>query len=387
MAKDKTIKPAVTKGNLLQKLLDASGCKYASIAANGILSDISGYLDTGCYMFNAVLSGSLYGGIPNNRVTVVAGKSQVGKSYFIKTFIRSFLRDNPTGIVFLFDSEFAYTKEDLEAMGIDTTRIIVIPVPTIEEFNRVSLNLINAYEESSDPTPIMMALDSVGQLASNKEVADTAEGNDKRDMTKQAKLKGAFRTLLLKLGHNKIPLIIAAHTYNQIGAYVPTEVVAGGEGLIYAATSIILMRASKDKDAENNPIGVKITCNVEKSRLTKKWAKAVVLLNFKTGILPYSGLLEFGEESGIIERVGNRYKFPNGELAFEKAIQTSPETYFTKDVLDLLDEQAKKTFPLGKGDDKVTVDELLAGIDSGVVDGGIKIESDADTHPEENADV
>ena len=209
-----------------------------SIAADGLASgEYSGTIDTGSFILNAVLSGSIYGGVPNNKVTAFAGESATGKTFFVLGVVSQFLKDNPTGGVVFYDTEAAVTKEMMETRGIDTERVIVAEPDTIQKFRTHALNVIEQFEKTPEDKrpPMMMVLDSLGLLSTQKEVEDSTAGKDVRDMTKSQLIKGAFRVLTLKLAKVNVPMLVTNHVYEVIGSYIPTKEMGGGTGLKYAA--------------------------------------------------------------------------------------------------------------------------------------------------------
>ena len=189
----------------------------------------------------------------------------------------------------------------------------------------------------------MMVLDSLGMLPTNKEVADIADGKNVRDMTRAQLVKSTFRVLTLKLGQVGIPMIMTNHTYDVVGAYVPTKEMSGGSGLKYAASTIVYLSKRKDKDG-TDIVGNLIRCKLFKGRLTKENSEVTVQLNYKTGLNKYYGLVDFAVAAGVFEKVSTRIKLPDGKTAFEKQINNDPEKYYTQEVLDKIDEFTRKEF-------------------------------------------
>ena len=205
----------------LDTVIKDSGNEFASIVSNGIAAgDVDNYVDTGSYIFNALVSGSLFGGIPSNKVTALAGESSTGKTFFALSVVRNFLEANPTGGVIYFETESAISKEMIESRGIDSNRMVLFPVSTIEEFRTQACRIVDKYMKESKREPMMFVLDSLGMLSTSKEMEDVANDKQVRDMTKSQLIKGAFRVLTLKLGQAKIPMIVTNHTYDVIGSYV-----------------------------------------------------------------------------------------------------------------------------------------------------------------------
>ena len=337
---------------MLDDLIKESGNKYASVVDNGLAgSDISGFVDTGCYIFNAILSGSIYGGIPDNKIIAIAGESATGKTYFTLGIVAKFLRDRPDGVVLYFDSEQAVTSDMIKGRGIDPKRVAVMPVSTVESFRHQAIKIVDKYKEmpKSEQKPMMIVLDSLGMLSTEKEMTDTAEGKTTRDMTRAQVIKATFRVLTLKLGDAGIPMIMTNHTYDQVGSMFPTKQMSGGAGLKYAASTIVFLSKKKVKEG-TDVIGNIIHCKNYKSRLTKENAMVDVMLNYDTGLHPYYGLLTLAEKYGIIKKVSTRYEFPDGTKAFEKAVYRDPEKFFTDDIMKQIENVASKEFMYGSED-------------------------------------
>ncbi len=338
--------------NMFNSLLKEIDNEYAGIADEGVeAGDVTGFIGTGSYSLNALLSGSIYGGLPANKVTALAGEPSTGKTFYAINIVRQFLRDNAEGFVFYFESESAISKQMLTDRGIDTKRVAVVPVATIQEFRTEAVKILDKYiedKEKKDRPPMLFVLDSLGNLSTDKEMQDIADGKDTRDMTRAQLVRGAFRVLTLKLGKAKVPLIVTNHVYDVVGSYVPTKKMGGGSGLEYAASTILFLSKKKDKDKDNQVTGAIITANLKKARLTIENKKVETLLDYSDGLDPYYGLVDLAEKFEIIKKVSTRYELPNGTKVFESAILKEPEKYFTKDILDAIDEKCKDEFLYGK---------------------------------------
>ena len=331
----------------LKQFIKESGNEYASIVDEGVAAgDVNTYIDTGSYLFNGLLSGSLSGGLPSNKITALAGESATGKTYFALGIVKQFLDANPDAGVLYFESESAIPKELVESRGIDPKRMVILPVVTIQEFRTQAIKILDSYLEQEEQKPLMIVLDSLGNLSTTKELEDTAAGAETRDMTRAQIIKACFRVLTLKLGRANVPLIVTNHTYDVIGAYMPTKEMGGGSGLKYAASSIIYLSKKKDKDG-TEVVGNIIHCKNQKSRLTVENKMIDVRLGYQSGIDRYYGLLEFGEKHGVFKRSGNRYEI-DGKQLYGKSIYADPEKYFTEEIMKQLEEAAKEEFLYGE---------------------------------------
>jgi RecA/RadA recombinase len=319
------------------------------LSEGGNSSEFSGTIDTGSYALNALISGSIYGGVPNNKITAFAGESATGKTFFVLSVLKTFLDKNPEGGVIYFDTEAAVTKSMMSDRGIDTSRVVIAEPTSIEEFRtsatRILTNYIDTPEENKKP--MMMVLDSLGMLSSTKELEDTESGKNARDMTKAQLLRGTFRVLSLKLAKANVPLLVTNHVYDVVGAYVPTKEISGGSGLKYAASSIIMLGKKKDKDG-TEVVGNIVKASTHKSRFTKENKKIEIKLSYDKGLDRYYGLLELAEKYDIIKKVSTRYELPDGSKVFGKAINEDPEKYFTTELLQQLDAAAAKEFMYGQ---------------------------------------
>ena len=333
----------------LGSVIKDSGNEFASIVSEGVAAgDITGYVDTGSYIFNALVSGSLFGGLPSNKVTALAGESSTGKTFFALSVVRNFLAANPTGGVIYFESESAISRNMIEERGIDSKRMIIMPVATIEEFRTQACRILDKYmkEPKDERVPMLFVLDSLGMLSTSKEMEDVANDKQVRDMTKSQLIKGAFRVLTLKMGQAQVPMIVTNHTYDVIGSYVPMKEMGGGTGLKYAASTIIYLGKKKEKDG-TELVGNIIKCEAKKSRLTKEGSKVETRLFYdERGLDKYYGLLELGEKYGVFEKVGNRIKI-DGSSVYPKSILADPDKYFTEEVMNRLEEAAQKEFSYG----------------------------------------
>jgi RecA/RadA recombinase len=334
--------------NFLKDIIKTTGNEYASLVSDGVeAGDVDSFIDTGSYIFNALLSGSIYGGLPSNKITAVAGESATGKTFFIMGMVKSFLDDNPDAGVLYFESESAITKQMVIDRGIDPQRMVIIPVTTVQEFRTQAIKVLDSYlaKNVADRKPIMLCLDSLGMLSTTKEVEDTSDGKETRDMTRAQVLKAAFRVLTLKLGRAKVPMVVTNHTYDSMGLFATKEM-GGGSGLKYAASSIVFLSKKKEKDG-TEVVGNIVHCKNHKSRLTIENKMVDVRLSYDKGLDRYYGLLELAIKHGIFKQVSTRIQLPDGKTQFGKTIINNPEEYFTEEVMKQIDDAAAKEFRYG----------------------------------------
>ena len=332
--------------DFLKDIVKEIGDEYTQLA-----QDIDGreeFVDTGSYIFNGLVSGSIFGGVSRNKITAIAGESSTGKTFFSLAVVKNFLDSNPDGYCLYFDTEAAVNKGLLESRGVDLNRTVVVNVVTIEEFRTKALKAVDKYLQMpiEDRKPCMFVLDSLGMLSTEKEIRDALDDKQVRDMTKSQLVKGAFRMLTLKLGQANVPLIVTNHTYDVIGAYVPTKEMGGGSGLKYAASTIIYLGKKKEKDGKE-VIGNIVKAKTHKSRLSKENKQVEIRLYYdERGLDPYYGLLSLGEKYGVFKKVGNRYEIGEAKV-YPKNVYEDPEKYFTPEVMQALDESAQKEYSYG----------------------------------------
>ena len=322
---------------------------YAKLVSDGITTgDEQKFIGTGSYILNALFSGSINGGIPDNRVTAIAGEQATGKTFYAIGIAKNFLDNNPTGAVFYFDSEAAATGDLFKNRGLDANRVWHFPVDTIEEFRtqiiRILDNLLKTKEE--DRQPLLIILDSLGMLASSKELDDALSDKQVRDMTKSQVIKSVFRIITSKLGKLKVPMIVTNHTYKTMNMYGDQSEMGGGSGLKYAASTIMYLSKSKEKDG-TEIVGSIIKVKANKSRFTKENSQVATRLFYDSrGLDQYYGLLELGEKYGVFQRKGNRVVVGESSV-YPSAILANPEKYFTEEVMEKLDWAASQEFKYG----------------------------------------
>ena len=240
--------------SFLNKVIKELDNEFASIVDEGVSAgDCSSFVDTGSYILNALISGSIFGGLPQNKITALAGESSTGKTFFALSIVKNFLDQNPNGEVAYFETESAISKDMMTSRGIRTKNVGLVPVTTVQEFRTQAIKIVDEYMsfKKEDRPPMMFVLDSLGMLSTSKEVQDASDGKETRDMTRAQVIKSIFRILSLKLGQAGIPLIVTNHTYEVVGAYVPTKEMGGGTGLKYAASSILFLSKKKEKDGKD----------------------------------------------------------------------------------------------------------------------------------------
>lgn len=336
-------------------------------------AEFDGWVDTGSYALNALISGSIYGGVADTKRVIFAALSGVGKTFLILSGIKEFLDKYPGSVAMFYDTEAAVTKKMLSDRGIDPKRVIIIEAPTVEKFRSHALKAAKAYlnvPESKRPRMIM-ALDSLGNLATNKELEDTAADKDTRDMTRAPLLKGTFRMLNNPMAKGKIAMFIANHLYVDIGnsGKFVAYAMSGGSGARYAADTIVYMTKAQDKNQTTQEVyGSIVTATADKSRFTREKSKVKIKISHTTGLDRYYGLVDIGLRGGLFKSISKKIFIPgvtDEKGVFESHIYKNPSKYFTPEVLDELDRVAGELFKFGGTlDGSVEMDEDMSSEDT-----------------------
>ncbi len=315
MAKKKEI---LSEGTSLPSVFDLvkSVDNSAEIIAESAYSNIKEFISTGNYILNAALSGNLFGGIASGRVTTFEGDPGTGKTFLACSICREAQKMGYTPIIM--DSEGSYDSAFVSRLGVDPNKLIIKQVSTISETSQFIANICLKLQEQEDKfgehQKVIMVLDSLGNLSSDKERDDTISGNNKRDMTKAQDIKAMFRVNSIPLARLQIPFITCNHVYSAIGSYVPQSIGAGGSGLKYAASLTVQLSTSKLEDKDNDAAaakrqgsdsavktGVLVTAKPVKSRFCRPY-KVKFQIPFYKKPNPWVGLEAFmnWENAGIV---------------------------------------------------------------------------------------
>lgn len=346
--------------NFLANLTKRTGVTLVPISEL-IANDNTTYTDTGSYVLNALISGSIRGGLPSDTIVGIAGEKATGKTYVCISICKHFLDANPDGVVFYFDTEGAIKPAMVVDRGLDD-RFKLQKVNTLEQFRLETVRIVNdymTYPENERP-PMLMVLDSLGNISTVKELTEAAVDIDKqkKDMTKAQIVRSVFRVLSIKLEEANIPLIVTNHVGVKIGARVragmpPPIEMSGGEGLKFAASTILILTKSSIYDEKNKVFtGVRMKAALYKSRHTVEKMQAETKLDYATGMDRYYGLIEFAKKFGLTEKSGVGLKFnigPNPKQFFASQIESNPQLYYNEEVLDAIEAKVKVAFAYGKG--------------------------------------
>jgi RecA/RadA recombinase len=293
--------------SLLAKLQKNSTIKDTDILADSKFFGAKDMIQTPIPMVNVALSGSMDGGLTPG-LTVFAGPSKHFKTAFALMLAKSYQDKYPDGVVLFYDSEFGSPQSYFDSFGIDTKRVLHTPITDVEQLKHDSMAQLANIERGDH---VMIIIDSVGNLASKKEVEDALEGKSVADMSRAKQLKSLFRMVTPHLTIKDIPMIVVNHTYKEIGMF-PKDVVSGGTGIYYSADNIFIIGRQQEKEG-TELMGYNFIINVEKSRFVREKSKIPVEVSFEGGISKWSGLLEVALEGGFIVKPSNGWYSHKGE--------------------------------------------------------------------------
>jgi len=282
--------------SLLDKMLKSGAVKSSSILSKSSFFEEKNPIQTELPIVNIAFSGSLKGGlIPG--LTVVAGQSKSFKTLLSLYCMKAYLDKFADGVALLYDSEYGITPEYLESYNIDTDRVIHIPVENVEE---LKFDITKRLDQIEKDDNVFIMIDSVGNLASKKEVDDAMNEKAVADMSRAKALKSLFRIVTPKLTARNIPLLAINHVYQEIGMF-PKAIVSGGTGIYYSANQIFIITKSQEKDG-TDLAGFKFTINIEKSRFVKEKSKLPFTVLYDSGIQKWSALFDLALEAGFIAK-------------------------------------------------------------------------------------
>jgi RecA/RadA recombinase len=297
------------KGGLVGRLKTACKTELAGIMSD--LDDMSprDFISAGNFLFNCLLSADPFKGIPSGKIVTLAGPPGCGKTFTMLEILKNAQALGYTAV--LYDTEMANNDMNaLKARGLDIENLLYIPVDTVEALKTSLLNLL---EEVGPTEKVIIGIDSLGNLSTEKEMRDSIDGSDKKDMTRAAMMKALFRTVTLKAGLKQVPIIGINHTYVNPGSFIPQNIVAGGSGGLYMSSIIVQFTKAQDKDT-GGVIGCVVTAKTDKNRFAKERSKVKFSINFNTGMNPYSGLLGWCEEEKIFKKEGRSYIYNGTKL-------------------------------------------------------------------------
>lgn len=345
------------KNPLLNKLIKAGGGTVVS--KSRFFDEKRGFINTGIPALNIALSGEVDGGLSSG-LTVIAGPSRTFKSCMSLKVVAAFLNKYGDGVCLFYDSEFGTTNEYMREMGVDTDRVIHIPVTNVEQLKFDIVEKIYEIEESDN---VIILMDSIGNIASKKEVEDAVNEKSVADMTRAKAIRSLFRIITPELVMRGIPCIAIGHVYEEIGMF-PKTIIGGGTSLMYSCNTAIIISRSQEKDGAEL-IGYNFNMVIEKSRFVKEKRRIPLTVRYDESIDETSGMMDMMKNGGFIISTGGWY-----------ATKDEPDTKFRqKDAGDRIrkiaaseefKEYVRRTYKLGKKEQEAVEEEQIAEMESEV---------------------
>ena len=336
--------------SVMNKLKKNSKVKFTSVLADSEFFQEREITRMDVPMLNVALSGSLKGGLASG-LTVLAGPSKHFKTSFALKMAAEFLKSDPEAVILFYDSEFGSPQAYFETFGIDVTRVLHTPITNVEE---LKFDLINQLEQLDKEDKVIIVIDSIGNLASKKELEDALDEKSVADMSRAKALKGLFRMTTPYLTMKNIPLLAINHTYKEIGLF-PKDIVGGGTGIYYSADNIWILGRRQNKTG-TEVTGYDFIINVEKSRFVKEKSKIPISVSWDGGIERFSGLLDIGLASGFVTKPSNgwyqRVDTSTGEVIGNKIREkdTLSEDFWADILTDAkFQEFVEKQYKIGAG--------------------------------------
>lgn len=315
--------------NLADKIRGSSTIKEADIITKSKVYNTKDMIDTEIPGLNIALSGDIDGGLAPG-VLVLAGPSKHFKSAFALIMAAAYQRKYPESVILFYDSEFGVPESYFKSWGVDMERVVHTPITDIEELKH---DLMIQLKNITRGEKVIIIIDSIGNLASKKEIDDAIDGKSVADMTRAKAFKSFFRMITPRLTLKDIPMIAINHTYQEMGLY-PKEIVSGGRGVTLAADNVWILGRQQEKDGKEIS-GYNFIINVEKSRYVKEKSKIPITVTYDAGIMKWSGLFNIALEGGYINKasVGYYTSINTGEDKFRESDLTNNEEFW-KDILE-----------------------------------------------------
>jgi RecA/RadA recombinase len=317
--------------SLLDKIKKNSTIKDAAILSKSKFFTEKDMIPTSIPMVNVALSGRLDGGLTPG-LTMWAGPSKHFKTAFSLLMAKSYMEKYEDSVLLFYDSEFGTPQSYFDTFGIDTNRVLHTPITDIEQ---LKFDIMNQLQNIERGERVMIVIDSIGNLASKKEVEDALDQKSVADMSRAKQVKSLFRMVTPHLTMKDIPMVVVNHTYKEIGMF-PKDIVGGGTGSYYSADNIFILGRQQEKDG-TEITGYNFIINVEKSRYVKEKSKIPVNVSFDGGINKWSGLLDVALESGHVIKPSNgwysKVNKDTGEIGDKKRLADTQQESFWKDIL------------------------------------------------------
>lgn len=332
--------------SILDKLKKNSTIKESSVLSKSKFFTEKDMIPTDVPMVNVALSGRLDGGLTPG-LTMWAGPSKHFKTAFSLLMAKSYMDKYPDAVLLFYDSEFGTPVKYFETFQIDMERVLHTPLTDIEQ---LKFDIMQQLQEVNRGDKLIIVLDSIGNLASKKEVEDALEGKSVADMSRAKQVKSLFRMVTPHLNLKDIPMVVVNHTYKEIGMF-PKDIVGGGTGSYYSADNIYILGRQQEKDG-TEIVGYNFIINVEKSRYVKEKAKIPIAVSFEGGIQKYSGLVDIAIEGNFISKPSPgwyaKIDRKTGEIGDRVRFEATQTDEFWKDLLNDNDfkEYVKKKYEI-----------------------------------------
>jgi len=317
----------------------------ATFLNESALSNISSFIDTGCMALNAIISGSLHGGVPSGRITGFSGPTSCGKTYIINKILAN--AQKAGRYVVVFDTENAVDDKGATNMGLDTSKLKYCPVETVEQCRNQISQFLDSVLEKKLKGQFIISIDSLGNLVSTKEMNDVAAGKEAADMGSRAKgLKSMLRVLTHKAAKADVPILFSNHVYDNPAAMFPSLVKqqSGGSGPLYMSTVLVQMAVKNEKSSgspngnreavdDTTPLskdinGVTLRALTTKNRVVPPFMETEMYLNFRTGLAKFSGLLDMAVGYGVVVQSGSTFALADGtKLGYYKTWRQDEEIW------------------------------------------------------------
>lgn len=315
--------------SLLEKMQKSGAIKLSSVLSKSTFFNVKESVPTDIPIINLALSGRVDGGLSSG-LTFIAGESRNFKSLLGLMLVKAYMKKHEDAVCLFYDSEFGITPEYIESNGIDTSRVIHIP---IEHLEQLKFDISKRLDDIERGDKVIIFIDSVGNLASKKEVEDALEEKSVADMSRAKVMKSLWRIVTPHLTTKDIPCIAINHTYQTMELY-SKAIMSGGTGGMYSANQVLIITKAQEKDGKDL-VGYNFTINIEKSRFVREKSKFPFLVKFEGGIDKWSGLLDIAIEAGFVVKPSmgwySRIDMDTGEIEDKKyrAKETSSRDFWS----------------------------------------------------------
>jgi RecA/RadA recombinase len=349
--------------SLMDKLRKNSKIKESDVLLDSKFFNSKDVVSTDVPMINVALSGDIDGGLSSG-LTVLAGPSKHFKTSFALKMASAYLNKYPDAVMLFYDSEFGSPQDYFTSFGIDISRVLHNPIKDVEE---LKFDLIGQLENVERGDKIIVVIDSIGNLASKKELEDAINEKSVADMSRAKALKGLFRMATPFLTMKDIPMVAVNHTYKEMGLF-PKDVVSGGTGIYYSADNIWIVGRRQNKESSGEIAGYDFVINVEKSRYVREKSQIPIKVLFDGGICNYSGLLDIALAGGYVNKPSNGWYAvvdrETGEIGPKVRIKETLEKSFWDPIFEKTDfkQFVKKQYKFGESSDKSAISEEISDV-------------------------